>query len=85
MNNELKTITHGLIAIDPENEKDGMVNIEHFVGYWAEPTPECAEHLREELKTDKTFGLTEIADRLVILPAPEDIIEYYKNIEDEED
>ena len=76
---DLRDIKYGLIAIDPQtlNEETDMVDIAHFVGYWSEPTKQDAESLLEELKTDKEFGLTEIADRLQIVMAPEDIVEYY--------
>jgi hypothetical protein len=78
---KLSTITLGLIAIDPMSEDKEMVDIVHFVGYWNKPTKKEVEHLKEELKTDEEFGLTEIADRLVILPAPDHIVEHYKNLE----
>jgi hypothetical protein len=77
-NHHIKDIKYGLIAIDPTQEGD-MKDILHFCGYWNKPSKKDAESLLEELKTDEEFGLTEIADRLVILPAPEDIIEYYIN------
>lgn len=83
MNKYLNSITHGLIVIDPTVDEDEMVNILHFVGYWEEPTQESIEHLRKELKTDKSFGLTEVVDKLVILPAPKYIIDHYKNLENE--
>ena len=66
MSNELKDIKYGLIAYDPINE-----SVPHFAGYWDEPTDQDAESLLEELKTDPEFGLTEIADHLIILRAPE--------------
>lgn len=82
-NHNIKDIKYGLIAVDPTQEGD-MKDILHFCGYWNKPSKEDAESLLEELKTDEEFGLTEIADRLVIVPAPEDIIEHYlSNIEDE--
>jgi hypothetical protein len=85
MNNyNIKDIKYGLIAVDPTQEGD-MKDILHFCGYWDKPSKEDAESLLEELKTDEGFGLTDIADRLVIIPAPEDIIEHYlSNIENEE-
>ena len=75
----VENITHALIVLDPETEKDGNVDIVHFCGYWSEPTESDAEHLLEELKTDEEFGLTDIADRLIIVEAPQEIIDYYKN------
>lgn len=73
----LEDVTHGLIAIDPTTEKDGRVDILHFCGYWSEPSKSDAEHLLEELSTDEEFGLTEIANRLQIIRAPQEVIDAY--------
>jgi hypothetical protein len=72
----LKDIKYGLIAIDPTQEGD-MLDILHFCGYWKEPTKADASGLREELMSDEEFGLTEIAHRLDILPAPDYIVKHY--------
>ena len=69
-----KDIKYGLMVIDPTQEGE-MMDIIHFVGYWEEPSKEDADQLREELMTDEEFGLTEIAHRLDILPAPDYIVE----------
>jgi hypothetical protein len=75
-----KDIKYGLIAIDPEQEGE-MKDILHFCGYWEEPNELSIQGLKEELMTDEEFGLTEIAHRLVILPAPEYIVqEFVKDI-----
>jgi hypothetical protein len=80
--NKIQDIKYGLIVVDPEQEGD-MLTILHFVGYWDQPTQRDVDSLREELMTDEEFGLTEIAYRLDILPAPDYIIqEYIKDIED---
>ena len=71
-----KDIKYGLIVIDPTQESE-MMDIIHFVGYWEEPTKEDALSLREELMIDEEFGLTEIAHRLDILPAPDYIVEEF--------
>jgi hypothetical protein len=71
-----KDIKYGLIAIDPTQEGD-MMDILHFVGYWNEPTKADADSLREELISDGEFGLTEIAHRLAIFPAPDYIVKHY--------
>ena len=71
-----KDIKYGLIVIDPTQEGD-MLDILHFVGYWNEPTKSDADSLREELMTDESFGLTKIAHRLDILPAPDYIVKHY--------
>lgn len=68
---------YGLMAIDPTQESE-MMDILHFVGYWEEPKKSDADSLREELLTDEEFGLTEIAHRLNILPAPDYIVDEYK-------
>jgi len=71
-----KDIKYGLIVIDPTQEGD-MLDILHFVGYWNKPTKSDADGLREELIADEEFGLTEIAHRLDILPAPDYIVKHY--------
>ena len=75
-----KDIKHGLIVVDP-NQEGEMLDIIHFVGYWNKPTKVDADSLRKELMTDEEFGLTEIAHRLDIFPAPDYIVqEYIKEI-----
>jgi hypothetical protein len=77
-----KDIKYGLIVVDSTQESE-MMDILHFVGYWTEPTKNDANLLREELMTDEEFGLTEIAHRLDILPAPDYIVkEYVKDLKD---
>lgn len=71
-----KDIKYGLMVVDPTQEGE-MMDIIHFVGYWKEPTKNDAAQLREELMTDEEFGLTEIAHRLDILPAPDYIVEKF--------
>ena len=43
-----------------------------------DPTKKDADLLREELMTDEEFGLTDIANRLDILPAPDYTVEEFK-------
>lgn len=78
MNKELdpREIKYGLIVIDPTQEEENL-DILHFCGYWDKPTKTDAEHLREELMNDESFGLTEIAYRLDILPCPDYILKQY--------
>ena len=77
---DIKDIKYGLMVIDPTQEGE-MMDILHFVGYWNKPTKIDADSLREELMTDEEFGLTEIAHRLDILPAPDYIVqEFIKEI-----
>lgn len=79
MNNfDIKDIKYGLIVIDPTQEEE-MMDILHFVGYWNKPTKKDADSLRQELMTDEEFGLTKIAHRLDILPAPNYIVKQYIN------
>jgi hypothetical protein len=76
----IKDIKYGLIVVDPTQEGE-MMNIIHFVGYWQEPNENDAAQLREELMTDEEFGLTKIAHRLDILPAPDYIVkEFMKDL-----
>ena len=81
MNKELnpKDIKYGLMVIDPTQESE-MMDILHFVGYWEKPTKSDADSLRQELMVDEEFGLTEIAHRLDILPAPDYIVQEYVNM-----
>ena len=67
----VESVKFGLIILD---EAGHML---HFCGYANEPTKEDREHLRSELKTDKSFGLTE-KDNLVILDASQEQINFYK-------
>ena len=78
MDPNIKDVKYGLIVIDPIQEGE-MMDILHFVGYWDKPTKKDADLLREELMTDEEFGLTEIAHRLDILPAPNYIVKQYIN------
>ena len=78
MQPKIKDIKYGLIVIDPTQEGN-MMDILHFVGYWNKPTKIDVDLLREELMTDEEFGLTAIAHRLDILPAPDYIIKHYIN------
>ena len=78
-----KPIKYGLIVVDPVQEGE-MLDILHFVGYWECPTLVDVNSLREELMTDEEFGLTHIAHRLDILPAPSYIVEEYRKIMGEE-
>lgn len=78
MEPNIKDVKYGLIVINPIQEGE-MMDILHFVGYWDKPTKKDADLLREELMTDEEFGLTEIAHRLDILPAPNYIVKQYIN------
>jgi hypothetical protein len=71
-----RDIRYGLIAIDPAEEGE-MKTVQHFCGYWNEPNEIEAQSLLEELMLDEEFGLTEIADRLVIMRASDDLVQEY--------
>lgn len=74
-------INYGLIAVLPDpTAKEEELEILHFCGYESEPNQKDIEYLHEELKTDEEFGLVEVADKLVIIPAPKDIVEIYRNM-----
>jgi len=77
-------IKYGLMVVDPTDlDEDSNPSIVHFCGYWNKPDEDNINHLREEISTDETFGLTEIVDRFEIYPAPFYLVEYYANIIDE--
>jgi hypothetical protein len=71
-----KDIKFGLIAIDPDQEGE-MKDVLHFCGYWNQPTLVDVENLRKELAEDPEFGLTDIAHRLDIIPAPDYIVQEF--------
>ena len=77
---DIKDLTHGLIVVNPIPDENDMLDILHFVGYWSEPTEQDALSLRIELGTDEELGLTEMIDDLDIIVAPDDIVEYYKDM-----
>lgn len=77
-------IKYGIVVLDAANEKiqSGeffMDDIIHFVGYLEKPTKKDIENLREELRTDEEFGLTDL-DRLVIFEASQEIVDNYLEI-----
>lgn len=69
---------YGLIALDKRQINDDELDILHFCGYENEPDKVEADLLFEELTTDESFGLTEIAEYLIILPAPDETVEEYR-------
>jgi len=69
-------IKFGLIAIDPEQEGE-MIDVLHFCGYPEQPTLVEIQSLRKELEEDPEFGLTDIAHRLEIIPAPDHIVQEF--------
>ncbi len=74
-------INYGLIAVLPdESKKDEDLEVLHFCGYEKPPSVSDLESLYEELRNDEEFGLTEVADGLVIIPAPKEVLEYYRDV-----
>jgi hypothetical protein len=71
------TFNYGLIAVDPKQEGDHF-DILHFCGYEEEPGKEEAKALREEFRTDPSFGLQEIWDKVDIMLASEEIVQEYQ-------
>ncbi len=85
LNNSDFKLRYGLMAIDRRQfeSDDEFLNILHFCGYQVEPDEEDIEILLKELQTDEEHELTEIADYIMVIPAPEDIVEKYQKIIDE--
>lgn len=73
----MKPFTHGIMAIDSKPDEEDNVRIVHFIGLWNEPTYEEFLELSNEIKNTPEFGLSKIIDRVVILPATEEVIEQY--------
>ena len=76
----MKKFTHGIMVLNPSCANEKGVPVVHFVGYGDEPTEVSIDSLRHELETDEEFGLTDIANDLIYLPATEDILNYYNDI-----
>lgn len=72
----VRDIKYGLVAIDPTQEGD-LKTVLHFCGYIDQPGENELLSLMNELRTNETFGLTEIAHRLDFLAAPDDLVEEY--------
>jgi hypothetical protein len=80
----MKKFTHGIMAVDPLNiDENDEVAVVHFIGLWKEPTEAEFLKYKNEILTTPEYGLVDIADRIVVLPAPEDIVEKYYNLSNE--
>jgi len=73
-------IKYGLIVLNRQDIESGIYEILHFVGYEKEPTDLDIKYLREELNTDKTFGLTDLGENMIIIKASEETVDEYKKI-----
>lgn len=82
-NLKVKDIKYGLIALDPLQEGE-FKSILHFCGYWDQPGENEFRELKRELMEDEDFGLTDIAERLVIVECPSDLVaEFIKDVPNE--
>jgi hypothetical protein len=73
-------INYGLIVLNKDDIAEGKYEILHFVGYESEPTINEVNALANELKTDKSFKLNKIMDKIIIVSASKEIIEKYNDI-----
>ena len=62
----------------------GLIPVVHFVGYWPEPKESDIENLIEEIESDKSLGLMDVADDLEYALAPDDVVEHFNNVCEEE-
>ena len=69
---------YGLIAIDKRQINDEFLDILHFCGFENKPSKAEADSLLQELSEDESFGLTELIEYLIILPAPDETVEEYR-------
>ena len=69
---------YGIVAVNRDlMMNEGNSPIYHFCGYEVEPTFESFLSLYRELNEDSEFGLTEIIDDLVLVPANEEMMDEY--------
>jgi hypothetical protein len=73
-------IKYGLIVLNREDLENGIYEILHFVGYEEKPTDIDITSLVDELKTDETFGLTELGKNMIIIEAADETVDEYRNI-----
>lgn len=73
-------IKYGLIVLNREDLENGIYEILHFVGYEEKPTEIDITSLVDELKTDESFGLTELGKNMIIIEASDETVEEYRNI-----
>jgi hypothetical protein len=81
-NLENKLCTYGIIVFNKNdiNKSDWFNYIKHFCGYWDKPTKDDISSLKEELKTDEEFGLTNEFNDLVFYEATKEILDYYNSL-----
>lgn len=80
----MEKFTHGIMAITPNKpNEDKSIPVIHFVGYWEEPNEQDVLGLYDELSTDEEFGLTEIIGDIELVPATQDVIDYFNTVTQE--
>jgi hypothetical protein len=84
----MKKFTHGIVIIKQSDVVKGAsengegIPVIQFVGYWSEPTVDEYTALREEIETDESLGLKDIANQVVFIPASQEVIDHYNSIID---
>jgi len=77
----MEKFTFGIIAVDTlELDEEDNMAVVHFIGLWEAPTREEFIEYEKEIKTNSDFGLVDIADRIMILPAPQETIDIFNEI-----
>lgn len=71
----IQDLHYGLVALDPTTPNGWEVV--HFCGYFQPPTQEDWDFLAQDLATNPEWEVTERADRLVILLAPDWMVAEY--------
>jgi hypothetical protein len=70
---DVSDFKHGIMALDKEG------NILHFCGYRIRPTKKMFDHLKWELSTDEEIGLTDRIGEFVLVEAPQEVVNVYRN------
>lgn len=80
----MNEIKYGLIVVDKDYSKrfdvDGNFLVHHFCGYMEKPNMIDILNLRNELKEDVEFNLTDKIDNLDIIDCPDHILNYFQNL-----
>lgn len=71
-------INYGIIAVEKEPLKEGIMSIVHFAGYKDKPGKEHFDQLKEELSVEEEFGLTDRMDEVEFYLCPDDVLEEFK-------
>ncbi|MFA5366347.1 MAG: hypothetical protein WC333_00290 [Dehalococcoidia bacterium] len=82
----MKKFTHGIVIIKQSDVIKGAsengkgIPVIQFVGYWSEPTVDEYTALREEIETDESLGLKDIANQVVFIPASQEVVDRYNTV-----